>query len=180
MQLVVEDGTRIEVAYFLMSEDNVRREVSLPWVSFGSDEGAPAPEGAFLLSNSHPRAYGNFVRVLAKYVREDKALTLQEAIRKLTSFPAETLSITDRGRLAKGYYADVVIFDPATVQDHATYEKPHQLATGVEDVWINGIRALSGGIATRAKSGRVVRGRGWRNAGEGGCRASAGAWTWSR
>jgi N-acyl-D-amino-acid deacylase len=180
MQLVFEDGTRIEVAYFLMSEDNVRREVSLPWVSFGSDEGAPAPEGAFLLSNSHPRAYGNFVRVLAKYVREDKALSLQEAIRKLTSFPAETLSITDRGRLAKGYYADVVIFDPATVQDHATYEKPHQLATGVEDVWINGVRALRSGIATRAASGRVVHGRGWRNAGEGGCRASAGAWTWNR
>ncbi len=180
MQLVVEDGTRIEVAYFLMSEDNVRREVALPWVSFGSDEEAPAPEGAFLLSNSHPRAYGNFVRVLAKYVRDDKVLTLQEAIRKLTSFPAETLSIPERGRLKKGYFADVVVFDPATVQDHATYEKPHQLATGVEHVWINGVRALHDGEATRAPSGRVIHGRGWRTAGGGGCRASAADWTWSK
>ena len=180
MQLVVEDGTRIEVAYFLMSEDNVRREVALPWVSFGSDEEAPAPEGAFLLSNSHPRAYGNFVRVLAKYVRDDKALTLEEAIRKLTSFPVETLSIPQRGRLAKGYFADVVVFDPATVQDHATYEKPHQLATGVENVWINGVRALQDGEATRAPSGRVIHGRGWRTAAGGGCRASAADWTWSK
>ncbi len=177
MQLVVEDGTRIEVAYSLMSEDNVRREVALPWVSFGSDAEAPAPEGVFLESSTHPRAYGNFARVLAQYVRTDKVLSLQEAIRKLTSFPAETLSIPERGRLAKGYYADVVVFDPGTVQDHATYARPHQLATGIDDVWVNGVRALRDGIATRAASGRFVRGRA---AAAGGCRASASDWTWSR
>lgn len=179
MQLVVEDGTRIEVAYFLMSEDNVRREVALPWVSFGSDAEAPAPEGVFLESSTHPRAYGNFTRVLAKYVRDEKALSLPEAIRKLTSFPAETLSITDRGRLRAGYYADVVLFDPATVQDHATYDRPHQLSTGVSDVWVNGIAALRGSEATRAPSGRVVHGRAWRGAPGGSCRAAASNWTWS-
>ncbi|MEI8257258.1 MAG: amidohydrolase family protein, partial [Deltaproteobacteria bacterium] len=178
MQLVVEDGTRIEVAYFLMSEDNVRREVALPWVSFGSDAAAPAPEGVFLRSSTHPRAYGNFVRVLAKYVRDEKALPLQEAIRKLTSFPAETLSIADRGRLAKGYFADVVVFEPATVQDHATYDNPHQLSTGVDDVWINGVQALRAGDATRTWSGRFVHGRGWK--GNGGCKAAAADWTWTK
>ena len=179
MQLVVEDGTRIEVAYFLMSEDNVRREVALPWVSFGSDAEAPAPEGVFLESSTHPRAYGNFARVLAKYVRDDKALSLPQAIRKLTSFPAETLSIPDRGRLRKGFYADVVVFDPANVQDHATYDRPHQLATGIDDVWVNGMAALRHGDATRAASGRVVHGRAWRNQGGGGCRATAASWTWT-
>jgi N-acyl-D-amino-acid deacylase len=179
MQLVVEDGTRIEVAYFLMSEDNVRRQVALPWVSFGSDAEAPAPEGVFLESSTHPRAYGNFTRLLAEYVRHDKVLPLEEAIRKLTAFPAETLSIPDRGRLRKGYYADVVVFDPATVQDHATYDRPHQLSTGVDDVWVNGVRALQGGEATRAPSGRFVRGRAWRNAASGGCRATAADWTWT-
>ena len=178
MQLVVEDGTRIEVAYFLMSEDNVRREVALPWVSFGSDAAAPAPEGVFLRSSTHPRAYGNFVRVLAKYVRDEKALPLQEAIRKLTSFPAETLSIADRGRLAKGYFADVVVFEPATVQDHATYDNPHQLSTGVDDVWINGVQALRAGDATQTWSGRFVHGRGWK--GNGGCKAAAADWTWTK
>jgi N-acyl-D-amino-acid deacylase len=179
MQLVVEDGTRIEVAYFLMSEDNVRREVALPWVSFGSDAEAPAPEGVFLESSTHPRAYGNFTRVLAKYVRDEKALSLPEAIRKLTAFPAETLSIADRGRLRAGFYADVVVFDPATVQDHATYDRPHQLSTGVTDVWVNGIAALRGSVATRAPSGRVVHGRAWRGAPGGACRAAASNWTWS-
>jgi N-acyl-D-amino-acid deacylase len=180
IDLVIEDGSRVGVAYFLMSEDNVRRETALPWVSFGSDEEAPAPEGVFLLSNSHPRAYGNFARLLAKYVREEKALTLEDAIRKLAAMPAENLSLSDRGRLRAGYFADVVIFDPATIQDHATYEKPAQLATGVEQVWINGVRALKDGKATGAPSGRFVHGRAWTGAPGGGCRASASAWTWSK
>ena len=180
MQLVVEDGSRVGVAYFLMSEENVRREVALPWVSFGSDADAPAPEGVFLLSSEHPRAYGNFVRVLAKYVRDEKVIKLQEAIRKLSAFPAQNLSLKDRGMLRPGYFADVVIFDPATVQDHATYERPHQLATGVDDVWINGVRALRDGEATGAASGRVVHGRAWTGQPGGGCRPAGGQWTWSR
>ncbi|HYL71736.1 MAG TPA: amidohydrolase family protein, partial [Candidatus Dormibacteraeota bacterium] len=180
IDLVIEDGSRVGVAYFLMSEDNIRREVALPWVSFGSDEAAPAPEGVFLESNNHPRAYGNFARVLASYVREQKALDLPQAIRKLAALPAANLSLTDRGVLKAGNYADVVVFDPAAIQDHATYERPHQLATGVDDVWVNGVRALRNGSATGAASGRAVRGRGWSGAPGGGCRASAQEWTWSR
>ncbi len=180
MQLVVEDGSRVGVAYFLMSEDNVRREVALPWVSFGSDASAPAPEGVFLLSNEHPRAYGNFARVLAKYVRDDKAISLEEAVRKLSALPAQNLSLKDRGMLRKGYFADVVIFDPHTVQDHSTYERPHQLSTGVEEVWINGVQALDNGKATGLPSGRFVRGRAWSGAPGGGCRASSQQWTWSK
>jgi N-acyl-D-amino-acid deacylase len=180
MQLVAEDGSRVGTAYFLMSEDNIRREVALPWVSFGSDAAAPAPEGVFLLSAEHPRAYGNFVRVLAKYVRDEKVISLQEAIRKLSALPAQNLSLKDRGMLRKGYFADVVIFDPATVQDHATYEKPHQLSTGVEEVWINGIAALHNGNATGNPSGRFVRGRAWTGYPGGGCRASSQEWTWSK
>jgi N-acyl-D-amino-acid deacylase len=178
MQLVVEDGTRVGVAYFLMSEDNMRRQVALPWLSFGSDAGAPAPEGVFLQYAEHPRAYGNFARVLAKYVRDEKVIPLEEAVRKLTSLPAKTLSLTDRGRLAPGHFADVVVFDPATVQDHATFDKPHQLSTGVTDVWINGVRALQNSEATRLPSGRVVRGRAWRGAPGGGCRSASKDWTW--
>jgi N-acyl-D-amino-acid deacylase len=180
IDLVIENGARVEVAYFLMSEDNIRRQISLPWVSFGSDEAAPAPEGVFLAQNSHPRAYGNFARLLGRYVRDEHVISLSEAIRKLTSFPANTLSLKDRGMLARGYYADVVIFDPATVQDHATYEKPHQLATGVADVWVNGVHALKDGEATGAASGRFVRGRAWTGAPGGGCRASSRDWTWSK
>jgi N-acyl-D-amino-acid deacylase len=180
IDLVIEDGSRVGVAYFLMSEDNVRREVALPWVSFDSDEQAPAPEGVFLKSNSHPRAYGNFARVLAKYVREEKVISLQEAVRKLAALPASTLSLADRGRLQAGFSADVVMFDPATIQDHATYEHPHQLATGVDDVWVNGVRALRHGEATGAASGRAVRGRAWTGTGGGGCRASAHDWTWAQ
>jgi N-acyl-D-amino-acid deacylase len=179
IDLVIEDGSRVGVAYFLMSEDNVRREVALPWVSFDSDEAAPAPEGVFLKSNSHPRAYGNFARVLARYVRDEKVLTLQQAIYKLAALPAATLSLTDRGQLRNGSFADIVVFDPATIQDHATYERPHQLAIGVEDVWVNGVRALRQGVATGAASGRAVRGRAWTGAGGGGCRASAHEWSWS-
>jgi N-acyl-D-amino-acid deacylase len=179
VDLVIEDGSRVGVAYFLMSEDNVRREVALPWVSFDSDEQAPAPEGVFLKSNAHPRAYGNFARVLAKYVREEKALSLPQAIHRLAAFPAATLSLADRGQLRSGYFADVVVFDPATIQDHATFERPHQLATGVDDVWVNGVRALRAGEATGAASGRAVRGRAWTGSGGGGCRATAHEWTWS-
>jgi N-acyl-D-amino-acid deacylase len=180
MDLVVEDGSRVGVAYFLMSEDNVRREVALPWVSFGSDAGAPAPEGVFLQSSEHPRAYGNFVRVLAKYVRDEKVITLQEAIRKLSALPAQNLSLKSRGMLRQGYFADVVVFDPSTVQDHATYESPHQLATGVDEVWVNGVEALRDGEATGAPSGRVVRGRAWTGLRDGGCRADSRQWTWVR
>jgi N-acyl-D-amino-acid deacylase len=179
IDLVIEDGSRVGVAYFLMSEENVRREVALPWVSFDSDEAAPAPEGVFLKSNNHPRAYGNFARVLAKYVREEKALSLQEAIRKLAALPAATLFLADRGMLKTHYAADVVVFDPATVQDHSTYERPHQLATGVDEVWVNGVRALRHGEATGAASGRVVRGRAWTGAGGQGCRGNASEWRWS-
>ena len=179
IDLVIEDGSRVGVAYFLMSEDNIRREVALPWVSFDSDEEAPAPEGVFLNSNPHPRAYGNFARVLARYVREEKALSLSQAIHKLAALPAATLSLPDRGELKSGYYADVVVFDPATIQDHATYEHPHQLATGVDEVWVNGVRALRAGAATGAASGRAVHGRAWTGAGGGGCRASAHEWTWN-
>jgi N-acyl-D-amino-acid deacylase len=179
IDLVIEDGSRVGVAYFLMSEENVRREVALPWVSFDSDEAAPAPEGVFLKSNNHPRAYGNFARVLAKYVREEKALSLQEAIRKLAALPAATLFLADRGMLKTHYAADIIVFDPATVQDHATYERPHQLATGVDEVWVNGVRALRHGEATGAASGRVVRGRAWTGAGGQGCRDNASEWRWS-
>jgi N-acyl-D-amino-acid deacylase len=179
IDLVIEDGSRVGVAYFLMSEDNVRREVALPWVSFDSDADAPAPEGVFLKSSRHPRTYGNFARVLAHYVREEKVITLQEAIRKLTAFPAATLSISGRGMLKQGNFADVVVFDPAKVQDHSTYKRPQQLATGVDDVWINGVRALRHEAATGAASGRAVRGRAWTGEGGKGCRASAADWSWS-
>lgn len=179
IDLVIEDGSRVGVGYFLMSEDNVRREVALPWVSFDSDEAAPAPEGVFLKANPHPRAYGNFARVLAQYVREEKVLSLEQAVRKLTALPASVLSIADRGMLKSGDFADVVVFDPATIQDHATYDRPHQLATGVEEVWVNGVRALRAAEPTGAASGRAVRGRAWSGAPGGGCRKSARDWTWS-
>jgi N-acyl-D-amino-acid deacylase len=178
IDLVIEDGTRVGVAYFLMSEENVRREVAVPWVSFGSDEAGDAPEGVFLLSAAHPRAYGNFARVLAEYVRKEHVLTLQEAIRKLSTLPADNLSLPDRGRLRKGTYADVVVFDPATIQDHATYEQPHQLSTGVSDVLVNGKFAIRDGTPTGAPTGRVVRGRAWTGAPGGGCRKSASDWRW--
>jgi len=180
MDLVVEDGSDVGVAYFDMNEDNVRREVAVPWMSFGSDEGGLAPEGVFLQSSAHPRAYGNFARVLAKYVRQGHVLTFQEAVRKLTALPADNLSLQKRGRLKAGYFADVVVLDPATIQDHATFEKPHQLATGVNHVWVNGVLALKDGVATGAPSGRVVHGRAWTGAPGGGCRASSGDWTWSK
>jgi N-acyl-D-amino-acid deacylase len=161
MDLVIEDGSRVGTVYFLMSEENVKREAALPWMSFGSDEASEAPEGVFLKSSSHPRAYGNFARVLAEYVRKDRVATLPDAIRRLTSLPATNLSLKQRGWLKPGYYADIVVFDPAKVQDHATFEKPKQLATGVDDVFVNGVQVLKNGRHTGAKPGRVVRGPGW-------------------
>lgn len=164
MDLVVEDGSRVSTIYFLMSEENVRREVKLPWVSFDSDEGSYAPEGAFLGSNPHPRAYGNFARLLGRYVRDEKLIPLEEAIRRLTRFPAETLHLPRRGRLEPGCFADVVVFDPAKIQDHATYEQPHQYATGMAHVFVNGTQVLKDGEHTGAKPGRFVRGPGWKQA----------------
>ncbi len=178
VDLIIADGSRIQVIYFLMSEPNTAKETTLPWMSFGSDAAAMAPEGVFLLSSTHPRAYGNFVRVLQKYVREDKTLTLPEAVRKLSALPAHNLGLHDRGLLKTGYYADVAVFDPQTVAEHGTYEKPQQLATGVSDVLVNGQIALRDSQATGAHSGQVVRGRGWRGWKDGGCRASAKAWSW--
>lgn len=161
MDLVIEDDSRVGTVYFIMSDDNVKREVGLPWMSFGSDEESPAPEGVFLKSQSHPRAYGNVARLLGHYVRDEHATTLQEAVRRLTSLPASNIRIRQRGWLKPGYYADVVVFDPATIEDHATYAKPAQLATGVEDVFINGVQVLKNGKHTGAKPGRFLRGPGW-------------------
>ncbi|MDB6035656.1 MAG: N-acyl-D-amino-acid deacylase [Verrucomicrobiales bacterium] len=162
MDLVIEDGTRVGTVYFLMSEDNVRKQLRLPWVSFDSDAGSMAPEGPFLLSNPHPRAYGNFARLLGKYVRDEKVLPLEEAVRRLTSFPAETLHLERRGALKPGYFADVVVFDPAKIQDHATFDKPHQYATGMAHVFVNGVQVLQNGEHTGKKPGRVVRGPGYK------------------
>jgi N-acyl-D-amino-acid deacylase len=180
IDLVIEDGAPVGVAYFLISEANVRRQMTLPWVSFGSDEQGDAPEGVFLLSAAHPRAYGNFARVFAKYVREDHALSTEEAVRRLTSLPADNLSLKDRGRLRTGAFADVVVFDPNTIQDHATYEKSHQPSTGVSYVIVNGKLALKEGKATGAATGKVVRGRAWTGADGGGCRRAPSDWTWSK
>ena len=161
MDLVIEDGSRVGTVYFLMSEDNVKRQVGLPWMSFGSDAESQAPEGVFLKSRTHPRAYGNVARLLGKYVRDEKAASLPDAIRRLTAFPATNLGIKQRGWLKPGYYADVVVFDPARIQDHATFDKPQQLATGVDHVFVNGVQVLRDGKHTGAKPGRVVRGPGW-------------------
>jgi N-acyl-D-amino-acid deacylase len=162
LDLIIKDHTRIGVVYFLMSEDNVKRQIALPYMSFGSDAGSMAPEGVFMKSSTHPRAYGNFARLLGKYVRDEKVVSLEEAVRKLTSLPCENLKIKRRGRLAPGYYADVVIFDPATIQDHATFEKPHQYSTGVQHVFVNGVQVLKDGEHTGVTPGRVVRGPGWK------------------
>ena len=164
IDLVIEDDSRVDTAFFLISEDNIRRNIRWPHLMFGSDEGAYAPEGVFLKSNAHPRAYGTFARLLGKYVREDKIIPLEEAIRRLTSLSADSLRIKERGRLVPGYYADIVVFDPATIGDKATYDAPHQLAAGVETVFVNGVLTVSGGAHTGAKAGRVVRGPGWTGA----------------
>lgn len=162
MDLVIEDDSRVGTVYFLMSEDNIRKQVAVPWVSFGSDEEASAPEGVFTKWQQHPRAYGNFARLFAKYVRDERLLSVSEAVRKLTSLPAENLRLEKRGRLALGYYADVAVFDPAKVQDHATFDAPRQYATGMIHVFVNGVRVLADGEHTGATPGRVVRGAGRR------------------
>ncbi len=160
IDLVIQDGSRVESVYFLMSEDNLKKQIALPWVSFDSDAASQAPEGNFLKSSVHPRAYGNFARLLGKYVREEKVISLEEAIRRLTTLPAGNLKIKKRGSLTPGYFADVVVFDPATIQDHATFESPQQYATGVQHVFVNGEQVLKDGEHTGAKPGRVVRGPG--------------------
>jgi N-acyl-D-amino-acid deacylase len=170
IDLVIEDDSRVGAVYFLMSEENVRKQIALPWMSFGSDAESLAPEGVFLKANPHPRAYGTFAWVLGRYVREEKIIPLEEAIRRMTSLPAENLKLDRRGRLKVGYFADVVVFDPAKVQDHATYERPHQYATGVIHVFVNGVPVLRNGEHTGATPGRVVRGPGYKAA-----RAHAGS-----
>lgn len=157
MDLVVEDDSRVGTVYFLMDEDNVRRQIVLPWVSFASDEDSRGIDGVFLKSSAHPRAYGNFARVYARYVRDEKLLTVEEAVRRMTSLPASNLGIARRGMLREGYFADVAVFDPQTIQDHATFERPLQYATGVSEVWVNGVEVIRDGEHTGAKPGRVVR-----------------------
>ena len=162
IDLVIEDGSRVQVVYFMMSEENVAKGIALPWVSFASDAQSMASEGVFLERSTHPRAYGNFSRVLGKYVREDEVITLPDAIRKLSKLPATNLKIRDRGELAAGYFADIVIFDPSTVSDHATFDAPHQYSTGMEHVIVNGEPVIHYGDHTGALPGQVVRGPGWR------------------
>jgi N-acyl-D-amino-acid deacylase len=161
MDLIVEDRSRIGTIYFSQSEDVVRRAITLPWVSFCSDAASVAPEGVFLKRNPHPRAYGSFARLLGRYVREENLIPLEEAIRKLTALPADNLKIDRRGMLRVGYFADVVVFDPDTIQDHATFVEPHQYATGVMQVFVNGVQVIEDGEHTGATPGRVVRGPGW-------------------
>ena len=162
IDLVIADGSRVGTVYFMMSEDNIRRQLALPWVAIDSDAEAPSPEGVFLKSNPHPRAYGTFARFLGKYVRDERVTTLEDAVRRITAFPAENLKLHRRGMLRPGYYADIVVFDPARIQDHATFDKPHQLATGVAHVFVNGTHVLKDGEHTGAKPGRVVRGPGYK------------------
>jgi N-acyl-D-amino-acid deacylase len=162
MDLVITDGTRVGTAYFLMKEENVKRQMALPYMSFGSDAESPTTSPYFLKTSTHPRAYGNFSRLLGKYVRDEKVIPLAEAIRKLTSQPASNLKIKKRGSLQIGYYADLAIFDPAKIQDHATFDKPHQYSTGMVHVFVNGAQVLENGEHTNAKPGRVVRGPGWK------------------
>ena len=161
MDLVVEDGSRVSTAYFTISEENLRRELRLPWVSFCSDSAAPTAGGVFRQWSTHPRAYGSFARLLGKYVREEQVLSLEEAIQRLTALPASNLRLADRGLVEQGYYADLVVFDPDRIEDHATFDEPHRYATGVSDVVVNGTLALRDGEPTGALPGRVVRGPGW-------------------
>jgi N-acyl-D-amino-acid deacylase len=161
MDLVVQDGSRVGTVYFLMSEENVKKQIALPYMSFGSDAGSMAPEGVFLKSSTHPRAYGNFARLLGKYVREEKVISLEEAVRKLTSLPASNLKIRKRGALKEGFFADLAIFDPETIRDNATYDQPQQYATGMVHVFVNGEQVLRDGEHTGARPGRVVRGPGY-------------------
>ena len=166
MDLIIKDDSKVMSVGFSMTQENVDNKIPVPWISFCTDSPSVATEGIFLESHIHPRAYGSFPRLLAKYVREEKAMTLEEAIRKMTSLPAETLKLDRRGLLKEGYFADIVIFDPDTVQDHATYEKPHQYSTGIPHVLVNGVAVLKDGEHTGATPGRVVRGPGWKGRGE--------------
>jgi len=163
MDLVIKDHYRVSTAYFLMSEENIRKKIQVPWMSFGSDEASLAPQGNFLKSNPHPRAYGNFARLLGKYVREEQLISLPEAIRKCTSQPADNLKIKKRGRLAIGYFADILVFDPQTIGDKATYAQPHQLAAGMDHVFVNGLQVLNNGVHTGVTPGRVIRGPGYQD-----------------
>ncbi len=160
LDLMLEDGSRVGTVYFLMSEENIKKQIRYPWVSFGSDADSQAPEGAFLKSNPHPRAYGNFARLLGKYVREEKVISLEEAIRRLSGLPATNLELDRRGFLKKGYFADVVIFDPKTIADRATFDKPHQYSIGVNHVFVNGVQVLKDGEHTGKMSGRALWGPG--------------------
>lgn len=162
MDLVITDGTRVGTAYFLMTEENVKRQIQLPYISFGSDAESSTASGNFLKIPTHPRAYGNFSRLLGKYVREEKVISLEEAIRRLTSLPASNLKIQKRGALMPGYFGDVAIFDPTKIADHATFENPHQYSTGMVHVFVNGTQVLENGEHTNARPGRVVRGPGWK------------------
>jgi N-acyl-D-amino-acid deacylase len=161
MDLVVQDGSRVGVSYASMTEDNVRRQIALPWVSFGSDGGSLAPEDPWTRSNPHPRAYGNFARLLGRYVRDQRVITLEEAVRRLTSLPATNLGIRRRGSLRPGFHADIVVFDADSIRDHATFQQPHRFASGVRHVFVNGTQVLEDGEHTGATPGRVVRGPGW-------------------
>ncbi len=161
IDLVIADNSRVDTAYVLMSEENLERNLRWPYTMLGSDAGSMAPEGAFLQFNPHPRAYGNVARFLGRYVRERQVMPLEEAIRRLTSLPAQSIAIRDRGSLRAGYFADVVIFDPATIADHSTFENPHAYSTGVRDVFVNGEQVLRNGEHTGARPGQVVRGPGW-------------------
>lgn len=162
MDLVITDSTRVGTAYFMMNEENIKRQIALPYMSFCSDAESPTTEGVFLKSNTHPRAYGNFSRLLGKYVRDEKVIPMEEAIYKLTALPAANLKIKKRGSITPGNFADLAIFDAAKIQDHATFEKPHQYSTGMMHVFVNGTQVLKEGEHTGAKPGRVVRGPGWR------------------
>src|SRR6266480_3809693 len=160
MDLVAEDESRVGAVYFIISEGNIRKELSKPWIAFGSDEASQAPEGVFLKSNPHPRAYGNFARVLGKYVRDEKVIPLTEAVRRLSALPATNLGLDHRGFIKEGMFADIVVFDPATIADRATFEKPHQYAVGVKHVIVNGVQVLKDGEHTGAKPGRALWGPG--------------------
>jgi N-acyl-D-amino-acid deacylase len=160
MDLVLRDRSRIDTAYFMISEDNVRKQIRLPWVSFGSDARSMAAEGDFLDAPTHPRAYGTFARLLGKYVREERIIPLPEAVRRLTRLPADNLELDRRGRVEEGYFADIIVFDPATVADRATYERPHQYSAGVRDVIVNGQPVLRDGAHTGAFPGRALCGPG--------------------
>ena len=162
IDLVIQDGSRVGTVYFLMTEENIKKQIKLPYMSFGSDAGTMSPEGVFSKSSTHPRAFGNFARLLGKYVREENVISLEEAIYKLTGLPASNLKIQKRGQLKNGYFADVVVFDPKEISDHATFENPMQYATGVEHVWVNGTHVLENGNHTGAYGGRFVKGPGYK------------------